>query len=101
MIFRTAKFSCVFFTQEGADFENARCFGGNFPLPRCKLLDPSEKSINKTYICKNITNIYINKTIICTNITFIYTFLRSVADSSLGFDGFFTEEEGFFWSAEG
>ena len=41
---------------------------------------PSEKSINKTNIYKNITYIYINKTIICTNITFIYTFQRSGTD---------------------
>ena len=45
-----------------------------FPTPRQIIHDPSEKSINKTYICKNKTNIYINKTIICTNITFIYSF---------------------------
>ncbi len=51
----------------------------NFTSLRLKLPDPSLKSINKTYICKNKTNIYINKTIICTNITFIYTFLRSAA----------------------
>ena len=44
--------------------------------PRSLIPNPSEKSINKTYICKNKTNIYINKTIICTNITFIYSFQR-------------------------
>ena len=44
---------------------------------RSKLTNSSLKTINKTYICKNKTNIYINKTIICTNITFIYTFLHS------------------------
>ena len=47
--------------------------------PLCKVLCFSEKSINKTYICKNKANIYINKTIICTNISFIYTFLRRIA----------------------
>jgi len=52
-----------------------------FFLPRYKIPVPSEKSINKTYICKNKTNIYINKTIICTNITFIYTFQRGAVNS--------------------
>jgi len=50
----------------------------NLLTPQRLLSVPSEKSINKTYICKNKTNIYINKTIICTNITFIYSFQRSV-----------------------
>jgi len=45
-----------------------------FFLPRYKIPVPSEKSINKTYICKNKTNIYINK-------TFIYTFQRGAVNS--------------------
>ena len=60
----------------------------NFTSLRSKLTDPSLKSINKTYICKNKTNIYINKTIICTNITFIYTFLRSATKNPLWFNEF-------------
>ena len=44
--------------------------------PRSLLPTPSLKTINKTYICKNKTNIYINKIIICTNISFIYSFQR-------------------------
>jgi hypothetical protein len=48
------------------------------PFARWKNHAPSLKSINKTYIRKNKTNILINKIIIRTNITFIYTFLRGV-----------------------
>ena len=40
----------------------------------------SEKSINKTNICKNNDFIYKNKTNIYINKTFIYSFQRRVAD---------------------
>lgn len=44
---------------------------------RSLIIASSEKSINKTNICKNKSNICINIIIICTNKTFIYTFQRS------------------------
>ena len=63
----------------GIQFETLFHHGLKSESLRSKLKPSSLKTINKTYICKNKTNIYINKTIICTNITFIYTFLRSAA----------------------
>ena len=58
--------------------------GTFLPSPRSLFAATAEKSINKTYICKNKTNIYINKTIICTNITFIYSFQRGVGKKGAG-----------------
>jgi hypothetical protein len=57
--------------------ENQGHRSGKSQRPRWKVFITENKTINKTYIRKNKTNIYINTDYICTNNSFIYTFQRS------------------------
>ncbi|MBO5750695.1 MAG: hypothetical protein J6R36_07110, partial [Bacteroidaceae bacterium] len=68
------KIYCVIGRANPAPTEISPYFAQKLTQPGSLLFTASEKSINKTYICKNKTNILINKTIICINITFIYSF---------------------------
>ena len=77
-VFRASKIYCVIGRANPAPTEISPYFAQKLTQPGSLLFTASEKSINKTYICKNKTNILINKTIICINITFIYSFQRSV-----------------------
>ena len=74
--------------QTKTDWANWSRFPSYFPSPRWIKTRPSEKTINKSNICKNNSFIYINISFILTNISFIYTFQRGVSKSLVRWNRF-------------